>query len=264
MSSISNAYKLQIEKLTNKINRLILENRKLNNFICEGDDTTGGSGTGGSGTGGSGTSRPSGPPSWTPTSIPGMKPGWENNPYYRPGLGANPMRPTDRGPSLSDYYDPNNPDWFKDYMQALINYFRFRWQGTSPWWKMWGHNFTNQPYLPTSTDHQNGPVFGNPNGLIPFTPAWWEWWNSTGQNSYQLNPSWLQELFRRYPGNWQVNSNGMPIFTPPPEWGPPDIDPNGNNGVAGPDWNPHPNDFRRYYFNETTQRWYFQNWQLFS
>jgi len=43
MSSISNAYKLQIEKLTNKINRLILENRKLNNFICEGDDTTGGS-----------------------------------------------------------------------------------------------------------------------------------------------------------------------------------------------------------------------------
>jgi len=35
MSSISSAYKFKIEKLVNEINRLILENRKLNNFICE-------------------------------------------------------------------------------------------------------------------------------------------------------------------------------------------------------------------------------------
>ena len=184
-----------------------------------------------------------------------MKPGWENNPHFRPGLGPNPMQPTDRGPSLSDYYNPDDPGWFKKYMQALINYFHFRWRLVQPWWKLWGDSFTNQPYLPTGTDWQNGPVFTTPNGLIPFTLEWWEWWNSTGQNSYQLNPLWLQELFRRFPGNWQINPNGTPIFTPPQEWGPPE--PNGSNGVAGPEWSPHPDDPRRYRFDPQTNRWYF-------
>jgi hypothetical protein len=40
MSSIASAYKLQIEKLTNKINQIILENRKLYNFICEAAPST--------------------------------------------------------------------------------------------------------------------------------------------------------------------------------------------------------------------------------
>ena len=41
MSSISNAYKLQIEKLVNKINQLILENRKLYRYISEAAPASG-------------------------------------------------------------------------------------------------------------------------------------------------------------------------------------------------------------------------------
>jgi hypothetical protein len=280
MSSISSAYKLQIEKLTNKINQLILENRKLNNFIYEGNDTTGGSGTGGSGTGGSGGGS-KGPPAWTPNTIPGMKP--DQYPINPDSSGDyDELNRRRQVPTMDQYYDPNNPNWFAEYLQALLNYYDTRFGGFgAQWWQRYGKQVENFPYLPDTGQSGATPMFPSeiPTGLLPFSAEWWQWWLGLQQlgRAPALNPIWLQRWFeevQKYGGQWTVSPQGFPILVPPSNW--PQIPPgegpgfpvvipgqygeNGNPVPAGPNWSPPPDDPRRYRFDPFTNRWYFDGW----
>lgn len=211
MSSISNAYKLQIEKLTNKINQVILENRKLYRYISEaapasdagvstipGKEQT--------------LSADTGVLQYTPTtpdySSTRNYP-WDNPSYFNPGTYDTDGNGVLEGKELQNYLEALKRVW-----EWFFRQFGYNSQSDIEW-KEWLEKYWEiYPYFIPPDANPLGypagiPGVYRPASIIPFGMTWDQW---------QIFWKYFYQTDGVNPGGVFPHGPGMPIDVGSPAW----------------------------------------------